>query len=88
MSTKSGFRTMTYMDLGLGGRVFRGRDKDTESFYYPIYCILWISFHLVLLCIALFFSLPAACDWTNGNSLGVASFLADISPHHLHTKCY
>lgn len=59
MAAQYGFREGHYMDLGLGDRGFREKDQDTKSSYYPVYCILWISFPLVggLLCVAFSFLL-------------------------------
>lgn len=52
------------VNLGQGCGVFRGKNKDTESFYCSVCYILWVSFPLgdSLLCIAFSFSVHiAAC---------------------------
>lgn len=69
-STKCGFRTRTLYGPGARRRVSRGKAKDTESPYYPTYCILWISFHLVGVTLNCFFFLLAACGWYKKKSLG------------------
>lgn len=67
-SAKCGLEQGHYMDQGLGHRVFRGKDKDTESSYYSFF-VFCGYLHLVGVTLSCFFLSFNCCGWCK-KSLG------------------